>query len=94
MLQYGCVGKPLQVTSRHIGIALVSCPHHSLQAFQHGEGFYMVYSLPQNPGLPCTNSAAIDQGTRCLGQKSNFCNVINDANKWSVATAVLVVLHS
>ncbi len=94
MLQYGCVGKPLQVTGRHIGIALVSCPHHSLQAFQHGEGFYMVHSLPQNPGLPCTSSAAIDQGVRCLGQKSQFCKVINAANKRSVATAVLVVLHS
>ncbi len=93
MLQYGCVGKPLQVTGRHIGIALVSCPHHSLQAFQHGEGFYMVHSLPQNPGLPYTNNARINQGIRCLGRQSSFCNVANDGNKLSVAIAALVVLH-
>lgn len=94
MLQYGCVRKPLQVTGRHISIALVGCPHHSLQAFQHGEGFYMVHSLPQDPGLPYTNNAAIDQGIRCLGRQSSFRSVVDDANKQSVATAVLAVLHS
>ena len=45
MLQDGGLRQPLQVAGRHIGIALVSGPHHPLQAFQHREGLYVVHSL-------------------------------------------------
>ena len=45
MLQDSGLREPLQVAGRYIGVALISGPHHLLQAFQHREGLYVVHSL-------------------------------------------------